>query len=318
MSLGIKRKKTAVAEPEIHFSWKEAKRQKSLLIWSGIIVIYGIIFYYLPLGGWVMAFQNYRPIDGLLHSEFVGLQKFQQLFSDATFLRVIRNTLAMGVINLVVTFVAAIAFAILLNEVRNTIGKKTVQTISYLPHFLSWIIVTGIIHDALSGTGIINELLVNLNVINQPINFFAHKEYFWPIVAFANVWKETGWNAIIYLAAITSIDPSLYEAASIDGAGRWAKIKHVTLPGIRPTIMILLLMNVGNVLNAGFEQIFNLYNPLVYETADIIDTFVYRISLVEANYSLGTAVGLLKSVVSFILIVTSYKIANKYSDYTVF
>ena len=167
MSLGIKRKKTAVAEPKIHFSWKEAKRQKSLLIWSGIIVIYGIIFYYLPLGGWVMAFQNYRPIDGLLHSEFVGLQKFQQLFSDATFLRVIRNTLAMGVINLVVTFVAAIAFAILLNEVRNTIGKKTVQTISYLPHFLSWIIVTGIIHDALSGTGIINELLVNLNVINH-------------------------------------------------------------------------------------------------------------------------------------------------------
>ena len=176
MSLGIKRKKTAVAEPKIHFSWKEAKRQKSLLIWSGIIVIYGIIFYYLPLGGWLMAFQNYRPIDGLFHSEFVGLQKFQQLFSDATFLRVIRNTLAMGVINLVVTFVAAIAFAVLLNEVRNTIGKKTVQTISYLPHFLSWIIVTGIIHDALSGTGIINELLVNLNVIDQPINFFAHKE----------------------------------------------------------------------------------------------------------------------------------------------
>ena len=175
MSLGIKRKKTAVAEPKIHFSWKEAKRQKSLLIWSGIIVIYGIIFYYLPLGGWLMAFQNYRPIDGLFHSEFVGLQKFQQLFSDATFLRVIRNTLAMGVINLVVTFVAAIAFAILLNEVRNTIGKKTVQTISYLPHFLSWIIVTGIIHDALSGTGIINELLVNLNVINQPINFLLIK-----------------------------------------------------------------------------------------------------------------------------------------------
>lgn len=180
----------------------------------------------------------------------------------------------MGVINLVVTFVAAIAFAVLLNEVRNTIGKKTVQTISYLPHFLSWIIVTGIIHDALSGTGIINELLVNLNVINQPINFFAHKEYFWPIVAFANVWKETGWNAIIYLAAITAIDPSLYEAASIDGAGRWAKIKHVTLPGIRPTIMILLLMNVGNVLNAGFEIQYLLGNGLVQSVSQTIDIYV--------------------------------------------
>ena len=305
MSLGIKRKKTVVDEPKIHFSWKEAKRQKSLLIWSGIIVIYGIIFYYLPLGGWVMAFQNYRPIDGLLHSEFVGLQKFQQLFSDATFLRVIRNTLAMGVINLVVTFVAAIAFAILLNEVRNTIGKKTVQTISYLPHFLSWIIVTGIIHDALSGTGIINELLVN-------------KEYFWPIVAFANVWKETGWNAIIYLAAITSIDPSLYEAASIDGAGRWAKIKHVTLPGIRPTIMILLLMNVGNVLNAGFEIQYLLGNGLVQSVSQTIDIYVLNWGISQGDFSIGTAAGIFKSVVSIILIVIANQLAKRNGDERLF
>ena len=290
MSLGIKRKKTVVDEPKIHFSWKEAKRQKSLLIWSGIIVIYGIIFYYLPLGGWVMAFQNYRPIDGLFHSEFVGLQKFQQLFSDATFLRVIRNT----------------------------IGKKTVQTISYLPHFLSWIIVTGIIHDALSGTGIINELLVNLNVINQPINFFAHKEYFWPIVAFANVWKETGWNAIIYLAAITSIDPSLYEAASIDGAGRWAKIKHVTLPGIRPTIMILLLMNVGNVLNAGFEIQYLLGNGLVQSVSQTIDIYVLNWGISQGDFSIGTAAGIFKSVVSIILIVIANQIAKRNGDERLF
>ena len=290
MSLGIKRKKTVVDEPKIHFSWKEAKRQKSLLIWSGIIVIYGIIFYYLPLGGWVMAFQNYRPIDGLLHSEFVGLQKFQQLFSDATFLRVIRNT----------------------------IGKKTVQTISYLPHFLSWIIVTGIIHDALSGTGIINELLVNLNVINQPINFFAHKEYFWPIVAFANVWKETGWNAIIYLAAITSIDPSLYEAASIDGAGRWAKIKHVTLPGIRPTIMILLLMNVGNVLNAGFEIQYLLGNGLVQSVSQTIDIYVLNWGISQGDFSIGTAAGIFKSVVSIVLIVIANQIAKRNGDERLF
>ena len=249
MALTRTRSKEKENQYKAKITWKEIKRQKVLLFWSGVMVIYGIIFYYLPLAGWAMAFQNYKPKLGIFHSEFVGLQKFQTLFSDMTFIRVIRNTLAMGVINLVVTFVTAIAFAILLNEIKSHGGKKVVQTISYLPHFLSWIIVTGILHDMLSGSGIINEILMNLHVITQPINFFAHPNYFWPIVAFANVWKETGWNAIIYLAAITSIDPSLYEAASIDGAGRWAKIKYVTLPGIKPTIMILLLMNVGNVLN---------------------------------------------------------------------
>lgn len=318
MSFDTKRKKTASAEPKIHFSWKEVRRQKTLLIWSGVIIIYGIIFYYLPLGGWLMAFQNYRPIDGIFHSQFVGMQKFQQLFEDATFLRVIRNTLAMGVLNLVVTFVSAIIFAILLNEVKNTIGKKTVQTISYLPHFLSWIIVTGIIHDALSGTGIVNDLLVNLNIIDQPINFFAHKKYFWPIVAFANVWKETGWNAIIYLAAITSIDPSLYEAASIDGAGRWSKIKHVTFPGIRPTIMILLLMNVGNVLNAGFEIQYLLGNGLVQSVSQTIDIYVLNWGISQGDFSLGTAAGIFKSVVSIILIVIANQIAKKNGDERLF
>ena len=207
----------------------DLKRQRVLIFWAAAITIYGIIFNYLPLAGWLMAFQNYKPVTGLLHSQFVGLAKFKLLFSDVSFLRVIRNTLAMGVINLAVTFFMAILFAILLNEMASKGGKKVVQTISYLPHFLSWIIVTGILHDALSGTGIINTLLLHFGAVTQPINFFAHEKYFWPIVAFANVWKETGWNAIIYLAAITSIDPSLYEAAAIDGAGRWAKIKHVTL-----------------------------------------------------------------------------------------
>ena len=265
-----------------------------------------------------MAFQNYKPRTGILHSEFVGLEKFRMLFSDMTFIRVIRNTLAMGVINLVVTFFTAIAFAVLLNEIKSKGGKKVVQTISYLPHFLSWIIVTGILHDMLSGTGIINELLVNLHLISKPINFFAHTKYFWPIVAFANVWKETGWNAIIYLAAITSIDPSLYEAASIDGAGRWEKIKYVTLPGIKPTIIILLLMNVGNVLNAGFDQIFNMYSTSVYQTGDIIDTFVYRLGLLDAQYGPATAVGLFKSVISTLFISISYFLAYKLADYRIF
>ena len=229
--------------PSKRITWKEISRQKFLMVCAAIFFVYGIVFYYVPLAGWVMAFQDYKPKDGLFGSKFVGLAKFKFLFSDDVFLRDIRNTLAMGVLNLVTTFLMAIIFAILLNEVRNMFGKKLVQTVSYLPHFLSWIIVTGILHDALSSTGIINELLVNLGILDSPVNFFANPSYFWPIVAFANVWKETGWNAIVYLAAITSIDPSLYEAATLDGAGRWGKIWHVTLPGIKSTIMILLIMN---------------------------------------------------------------------------
>lgn len=297
---------------------KEFKRQRVLLIWSAVFVIYGIIFYYVPLGGWIMGFQNYKPRNGLLHSDFVGLDKFKFLFSDETFLQVIRNTLGMGVLNLVATFVTAIAFAILLNEIRSNFGKKTVQTISYLPHFLSWIIVTGILHDALSSTGIINELLVNLHIIDTPISFFSKPELFWPIVAFANVWKETGWNAIIYLSAITSIDPCLYEAASIDGGGRWAKIKYITLPGIRPTIMILLLMNIGNVLNAGFEVQYLLGNGLIKSVSDTIDIYVLTWGISQNDYSLGTAAGIFKSVVAIVLIVAANAVAKRSGEERLF
>ena len=296
----------------------DVKRQRVLLVWAAAITVYGVIFHYLPLAGWLMAFQNYKPVTGLLHSQFIGLEKFRGLFSDVTFLRVIRNTLAMGVINLAVTFVMAIVFAILLNEMASKGGKKVVQTISYLPHFLSWIIVTGILHDALSGTGIINTLLLHFGVIDQTINFFAHEKYFWPIVAFANVWKETGWNAIIYLAAITSIDPSLYEAAAIDGAGRWAKIKHVTLPGIKPTIMILLLMNVGNVLNAGFEIQYLLGNGLVQNVSQTIDIYVLKWGISQGDYSIGTAAGIFKSVVSIILIVFFNHVAKRHGEERLF
>lgn len=298
--------------------WKEVGRQKVLLIWAAVFVVYGFVFCYLPLAGWLMAFQNYKPKDGLFGSQFVGLAKFQQLFSDDTFLGVIRNTLAMGVLNLVTTFVMAILFAILLNEVRTVWWKKTIQTISYLPHFLSWIIVTGILHDALSSTGIVNELLVNLGIFETELNFFAYPKYFWGIVAFANVWKETGWNAIIYLAAITSIDPSLYEAASIDGAGRFAKIWNITLPGIRSTIMILLLMNVGNVLNAGFEVQYLLGNGLVQNVSQTIDIYVLKWGISQGDYAIGTAAGIFKSVVSIVLIVAANVFAKRTGDDSLF
>lgn len=300
------------------YTWKEIKRQKFLMIVTFFMVVYGMIFYYWPLTGWIMAFQQYKPKDGLLGSKFVGLAKFKFLFEDDVFIQVIRNTLAMGVLNLVTSTFMAILFAILLNEVKNVFGKKLVQTISYLPHFLSWIIVTGILHDALSSSGIINELLIKFGIVDQAINFFAHKEFFWPIVAFANCWKETGWNAIIYLAAITSIDPCLYEAASIDGAGRWAKIKYITLPSIKPTIMILLLMNVGNVLNAGFEIQYLLGNGLVKSVSETIDIYVLKWGISQNDFSLGTAAGIFKSAVSIILIVIANYAAKRMGEERLF
>ena len=305
-------KKSNIYKPKINM--RELKRQRFLIFWSILFVIYGFIFYYLPVGGWIMAFQNYKPRKGFLHSDFVGLAKFKFLFEDATFLRVIRNTLAMGVLNLVTTFIMAIVFAILLNEVKNVLFKKGVQTISYLPHFLSWIIVTAILHDALSSTGIVNEILLKFGFIDKSIEFFSHKEYFWWIVAFANVWKETGWNTIVYLSAITAIDTTLYEAASVDGAGRWAKIWNITLPGIRPTIIVLLLMNIGNVLNAGFEVQYLLGNDVIKSVSDTIDIYVLKWGISQNDYSLGSAAGIFKSFVSIVLIVIANAIAKRTTD----
>ena len=306
-SAKVKQKKTEI-------TWKEVKRQKFLLIASFIMVVYGIIFCYWPLTGWLMAFQNYKPKKGLLHSKWVGLDKFKFLFDDKSFIEVIRNTFCMGVINLVTTTIMAVLFAILLNEIRKNWIKKPIQTISYLPHFLSWIIVTGILHDALSSAGIVNELLQKWGWTSQTINFFAEPKYFWWIVAFANCWKETGWNAIIYLSAITAIDPNLYEAASIDGADRLQKIKYITLPSIRPTFIILLIMNIGNVLNAGFEVQYLLGNGLVQSVSRTIDIYVLKWGISQNDFSLGTAAGIFKSVVSILLIVIANKVAKKVGD----
>ena len=306
------------AKKDKKITWKEVKRQKSLLIIAFLVTVYGFIFYYWPLTGWIMAFQNFKPAKGILGSQFIGLNKFKFLFEDAAFIRVIRNTFCMGVLNLVTTTVMAILFAVLLNEIRSSIAKKTVQTISYLPHFLSWIVVTGILHDALSSTGIINDLLMRAGIIDSAINFFAHPKYFWPIVAFANCWKETGWNAIIYLAAITAIDPSLYEAASIDGASRLQKIRYITLPVIKPTIMILLLMNIGNVLNAGFEVQYLLGNGLVQSVSQTIDIYVLNWGISQNDFSLGTAAGIFKSAVSIALIVICNQLAKRAGEERLF
>ena len=302
------------------FTVKEFKRQWILVAISAVYVIYGIIFYYLPLFGWIIAFQNFKYHQGVFGSKFVGLAKFKFLFSDKSFLLVIRNTFAMGALNLLFSTVTAIAFAILLNEVRNRHFKKTIQTISYLPHFLSWIIVVAIVHDALTSTGIINELLMKFHIVDQAYPFLAKEAWFWPIVTLSNLWKETGWNAIIYLAAITAIDPCLYESASIDGAGRFQKMWYVTLPSLRPTIIILLIMNMGNVLNAGFELQYLLGNGLVQNVSRTIDIYVLNWALDARNtdYSLGTAAGIFKTVVSLTLIVITNTIAKKTGDERLF
>ncbi len=285
-------------------TWKKMIKQKELILLSLPFVIYVILFNYVPLVGWVMAFQQYKPKNGFFHSKFIGLDKFKFLFVDnPDFIRIIRNTLAMGIINLVLSFVFAIGFALILNEVVHKTPKKIVQTISYLPHFLSMIIVCGILQDALSiDHGIINEIFVKLHILKQPVNFFTYKSLFWWIVGFGNVWKETGWNSIIYLAAITAINPDLYEAASIDGAGKLRKMWNITLPGIKPTIFILLLINVGNVLNAGFEIQYLLGNGLVQSVSQTIDIYVLKYGISQADYSLGTAAGIFRSLVSVILI----------------
>jgi len=307
----VKRKKEIIKEPKQKITWKLLKSQKSLIFMTLPFIIYVFIFNYLPLGGWIIAFQNYKPKNGLLGSEFIGLDKFKFLFDNPVFLGVIRNTLCMSLITLVLSFFFSIGFALSLNEVRNKHAKKFAQTVSYLPHFLSWIIATGIVMDVLSmENGIINQIMVGLHIFEEPINFLAYPKYFWWIVGFSNVWKETGWGSIIYLAAITAISPELYEAASIDGAGRFRKMLHITLPGIKSTIFILLMINIGNILNAGFEVQYILGNGLVQEVSQTIDIYVMKYGISLTDYSLGTAAGIFKSVVSIVLIFIANRVAK--------
>ncbi len=319
MQIELKTSKLNVKKKQDKNLWGKIKKQKALVLMSIPFLIYVAIFCYAPLIGWLMAFQNFKPAKGIFEQTWVGLEQFKFLFSDPTFVKVIRNTLAMSLINLTLGFVCSIGFALLLNEVKNILAKKFVQTISYLPHFLSWIIVTGIVVEVLSTeTGIVNQLLMWFNIIDKPINFFAETKYFWGIVGAANVWKEVGWGSIIYLSAITAINPDLYEAAEIDGAGRFQKMWHVTLPGIKPTIFILLIINIGNILNAGFEVQYLLGNGLVQEVSQTIDIFVLRYGISLGNYSLATAAGIFKSVISIVLIFLANRFAKTMGEERLF
>jgi putative aldouronate transport system permease protein len=284
------------------------------MLLPGIVLLF--IFSIVPMFGLIMAFEKYMPAKGILGSSFVGLKNFQTLlmFQDAR--QVLFNTVIIAVAKIVLNLAVPIAFALLLNECRVQWFKRSVQTIVYAPNFLSWVITAAIFTQVFSFTGPVNALLKALG-LQEPIMFMISNTWFRPLLVLTDVWKNFGFGAIVYITAITSIDPFLYEAAEVDGAGRWQKMRYITFPGILPTVIIMATLSLGNVLNAGFDQVFNMYNACVYQTGDILDTYVYRIGLVNMQYSLGTAVGLIKSVISCILIVTAYRLADKYAGYKI-
>lgn len=285
-----------------------------LFILPSIIIL--LIFNYMPMAGIILAFQDYKPRLGLFHSPWVGLEHFRYLFTYPDSKQVIWNTFLIASLKIVSNTVIPIGFALLLNEIRLLVFKRSVQTLVYLPHFLSWVILGGILTDLLSNKGLVNQALGWLGV--SSIYFLGDGDWFRFTLIVSDVWKEFGFSTIVYLAALTGINHSLYEAAEIDGAGRWKQTLNITLPALIPVIVVIMTLSLGNILNAGFDQIFNLYNPLVYREGDIIDTFVYRVGLMNGSFSFATAVGLFKSVVSFILIVVSYTIAYRWGNYRIF
>ena len=280
----------------------------NLMLLPGMIML--ALFVFLPLIGSVMAFQNYSPAKGILHSKWVGLNNFQFIFMLPDSKQVFINTIIIAFAKMICNIVVPVVFALMLNEIRLKTMKKTIQTVVYLPHFLSWVVLATVVTNMFSLSGPINAVVKALGG-GEGIQFLANNKWFRSVIVVSDTWKEFGYNSVVYLAALTGIDASLYEAASIDGAARFKQTLHVTLPGIMPTIILMTALNLGNILNAGFDQIFNLYNPIVYQTGDIIDTYVYRIGMVERQYSIGTAVGLFKSVISFILILSANAGAKK-------
>ena len=281
-----------------------------LFLIPALIIV--ILFSYMPMYGIVIAFKDFKMARGILGSEWVGFAHFQKIFSDPNFYRVLFNTIKLSVLSLVTSFPVTIIFALLVNELMNMRFKRVVQTITYLPHFLSWVVVGAFVYQLLSpSNGLINSILVSLGVIDKPIFFMAEQDAFTPIFLLTNLWKSTGYSIVIYLAAIAGIDQGLYESATIDGANRFQRVLYITLPALAPTICTLLILNISSLMSVGFDPIFNLYSPATYPTADVIATYVYRKGMVEAQYDLTTAIGLFQNVVGVILILISNWLARK-------
>lgn len=287
--------------------------QYHLMLLPGVILIF--IFSYIPLYGIVIAFQKYNPGMGF-SSPWVGLDNFKYLFSQPAFLKTIWNTFFIAFFKLIGGIVVPVIFALLLNEITSGKVKKIFQTLVYLPNFLSWVIMAGVLMDLMSQNGALNQLLGVFGV--EPVNFLGSSGIFPWTMILSDIWKSFGFGTVVYLAALTGIDPGLYESAMMDGAKRWKQTIYITIPLLMPTIILMLVLALGSVLNAGFDQIFNMYSPIVYETGDIIDTYVYRMGIQQAQYSVGAAIGLFKSVVSCVMIGASYFLADKLAGYRIF
>lgn len=291
---------------------KDWKRNKVIYLIFIPIFIYYAVFKYFPLYGLTLAFKEYLPSQTIWSSPWIGLENFRRFFNSVHFGRILKNTLVISIYEVIFGFPAPIIFALLLNEIKNSKFKRTIQTVTYLPHFISTMIICGIILDFSLPNGLFNDIIVFFGGDRQPL--LMNPRLFRPIYIGSGIWSGFGWGSIVYLSALSSIDVELYEAAVIDGAGRFKQMLYITLPGIAPTITILLIMKIGGLMSVGFEKIFLLYNPLVYEVADVISTFNYRKGLVEFDYSYSTAVGLFNSVINIILLTTANKLSRKVSE----
>lgn len=293
--------------------------QKELVLIVLPFILLLFIFNYVPLWGWIMAFMDFKPGLGVTKSQWVGLDNFKEIFQSSEFFLGIRNTLGISILKLATGYVCSIGLAVLINEIKFTPFKKTVQTISYLPHFVSWVVVSGIVYNCLSTDGgIVNTILVQLHIISKPIAFMGLGNMFWGIMAVSDLWKEVGWNSIIYLAAMSSIDSEIYEAADMDGAGRLTKIFRITIPGIMPTIKILLILSIGNLLNVGFEQTYLLSNSQTLDYSQTLELFVYNYGMNLNRYSFATAAGIFNSFVSLVLVTTFNKLSKVFSGESAF
>ncbi|QGQ95157.1 sugar ABC transporter permease [Paenibacillus psychroresistens] len=286
-----------------------------LMILPGFLLVF--IFSYIPILGNVIAFQKFTPTGGFFNSAWIGWGNFHYVFSLPDFNQVLWNTVFIALMKIVAGLVVPITISLLLNEVSKVFIKRGIQTLIYLPHFLSWIILGGIMIDILSPSqGIVNQFLGLLGI--DPILFLGNIKWFPFVLVISDVWKEFGFSTIVFLAALTAINPSLYEAANIDGANRWKQTWHITLPGMLPIIILMATLSLGNVLNAGFDQVFNLYSPSVYQSGDIMDTLIYRIGMLDAQYGVSTAIGFFKSIISLLFISVSYWLAYRFANYRIF
>lgn len=296
----------------VHRVVKDFARNKYIYLMLVPVVGYYLVFYYGPMYGAQIAFRDFEPVRGITGSAWVGLQNFKDFFTGPYFRRLVGNTVSINVLDLVLGFPAPILLALAINEIRVTYFKRVVQTISYLPHFISLVVVVGMLIDFMASDGVINTVLAQFGV--APVAWLRKPQYFQMIYVLSGIWQSIGWGSIIYLAAVTNIDPTLYEAAQVDGAGRFRQIWNITLPGIMPTIIILLILRLGAMMTVGYEKIILMYNPLTYSSADVISTYVYRVGILQANYSFSAAAGLFNSVINFTLLVLANQISKRFSE----